>query len=74
MKVYKVELFIIDNDRLGSAEIKEVLEATKYPNYCIISEVKNIEYVFIENWSDVHPLNLYEKPDEAYEQLEFKPC
>ena len=58
MKAYKVELIIIDHDEIGGTEIKNVIEWTKYPNWCIYPQVlKVIEYE-IGEWSDNHPLNL----------------
>jgi hypothetical protein len=69
MKAYKVELLIIDHDELGLAGIKEVLQQTRYPNYCISPEVKDITSVDIGEWHDDHPLNKYETSDEEYRKL-----
>ena len=42
MKVYKVELMIIDFDGLGADAIKDEIENTHYANHCISPTVKNI--------------------------------
>lgn len=68
-KIYKVELLIIDHDDLGPAELKAVLEHTKYPNRCISPEVKQIETREVE-WSDDHPLNSTGlSAEEEYDRL-----
>lgn len=69
MKVYKVELLIIDHDELGESEIKKVIESTNYPNHCISPDIKNIECKDIGEWDDDHPLNLREKSNEHYNKL-----
>lgn len=35
MKVFKVEIMVIDFDQCGGEEIKDILESTKYPNRAI---------------------------------------
>ena len=69
MKAYKVELLIIDHDEVGLDGIKEVIENTKYPNYCISPDVKNIVSADIGEWDDEHPLNKYETADAEYNKL-----
>lgn len=66
MKVYKLEVLIIDYESLGAEEIKDVLENTKYPNWCITPQVMKIEEREISDWHDDHPLN---KKDTV--ELEF---
>ena len=56
MKVYKVELLIIDHDALGPEEVRVVLENANYPNDCIRPQIASIEDREIE-WTDEHPLN-----------------
>lgn len=56
MKVYKIELLIIDHDALGPEEIRFVLENTNYPNDCIRPQIALVEERVIE-WTDDHPLN-----------------
>ena len=55
--VYKVTLAIIDHDELGTEEITDVLENTKYPNYCIYPDVLTIEGKDIGEWDDQLPIN-----------------
>lgn len=69
MKAYKVEIFIIDHDELGEDGIKEVIESTNYPNYCISPEVKHIDGVDIGEWDDNHLLNKYDTCEEEYNRL-----
>lgn len=69
MKAYKVELLIIDHDGLGEDEIKEVIENTKYPNYCINPEVKKITSADIGEWDDDHPLNKKSTSEQEYLRL-----
>lgn len=57
MKAYKVELVIIDFDKLGPEGILDTLEETRYANDCIYPKVVNIESADIGEWTDEHPLN-----------------
>ena len=57
MKVFKVELMIVDYDNIGHDEIRDVLENVKYPNHCISPTVTNIDWRDIGDWHDDHPLN-----------------
>ena len=68
MKIMKVELLIIDHDSIGEEEIKDVLENTKYPNWCINPEVKSIKTAKVD-WHDEHPLNIKSKSDSAYIEI-----
>lgn len=67
-RVYRVELFIFEDDNLGAAGVKEVLENTRYPNHCMAPSVVQIETREIE-WSDDHPLNRRDTFRAAYEKL-----
>lgn len=69
MKAYKVEILIIDFDQLGEKEIVEVIENTKYPNYCISPTVKDIKSVDIGEWTDEHPLNNSKLHDDEYKRI-----
>jgi hypothetical protein len=57
MKVYKLEVVVIDHDNIGGEDIKDVLENTRYPNRCISPEITDIKEVDIGEWDDNHPLN-----------------
>ena len=69
MKVYKVELLIVDHDNVGGAGIVEVLENQKYPNYCISPNVMDVESAEIGEWSDDHPLNKIDTIQDEYNRL-----
>ena len=69
MKVYKLEVLIIDFDEVGEEGIIGVLENANYPNDCISPEVKKIESREIGEWDDDNPLNNTDTADEEYERL-----
>ena len=69
MKAYKLEILVIDHENVGEKEIKKMIENTKYPNYCINPNVKNIDVADIGEWSDDHPLNKRDTADEEYQRL-----
>lgn len=54
--VYKIEIMIIDFEKVGADGIKQILEQTHYPNYCIDPKVMSMETRYID-WADDHPLN-----------------
>jgi len=62
MKVYKVELLIIDHDDIGPQAVKDELEVSVYSNHCIHPQVMDIKTKTVK-WSDNHPLN------QAYHDL-----
>jgi hypothetical protein len=64
VRVYRVELMIIDHDGIGGVEIADVLQNAHYPNRCIAPEVMDIESRDIGKWSDDHPLNSAESVAE----------
>ena len=69
MKVYKVELLIIDHDELGEDEIENMLENTNYPNHCINPSVMKIDSCDIGEWTDDHPLNNNVERGSCYYRL-----
>ena len=69
MKVYKLEILVIDHDGLGSEAIRQTIENQKYPNYCISPHVKRIEERDIGEWSDDHPLNHRDRAQDEYRRL-----
>lgn len=69
MKVYKVELFIIDFDGVGKDDIIDMLENTNYPNRCISPEIKAIHEADIGHFTDDHPLNKSETCEAEYQKL-----
>jgi hypothetical protein len=68
MKVYKVEVMVLDFDEVGEDGVKSLLENTKYPNWAIHPVVRKIDTREIE-WSDDHPLNKWDTEKEAYKEL-----
>jgi hypothetical protein len=66
MKVYKLEVIVIDLDEIGESQIKDVLENVRYPNHCISPEILSVEERDIGEWSDEHPLN---KKETKYIEL-----
>lgn len=67
-KVYKVEVLIVNHDKLSEQEIRDVIENTRYPNRCIMPKVIKIESHEVE-WSDEHPLNNICTMQEEYKRL-----
>jgi hypothetical protein len=56
MKVYKIELMVIDFDEVGE-DIPVCIEEARYPNHCITPKVVSINSREIGEWHDDHPLN-----------------
>ncbi len=56
MKVYKLEVIVIDHDGVGDG-ITDTIENQRYPNHCISPHVVSVEERDIGEWSDAHPLN-----------------
>lgn len=69
MKVYKVELMILDFDEIGPEQIKEVIEYQKFPNRCISPDVIRIDDREIGEWDDDCDLNKSNKCIEAFNKL-----
>ena len=57
MKVYRVELMILDFDGLSENEMITMIENSNYPNDCISPMVVDIKAKEIGQWRDDHPLN-----------------
>lgn len=74
MKVYKVELMVLDFDDIGADGIKAEIENTKYGNRCIVPEVRACEARDIGDWSDEHPLNHRDTSDAEYQRLFAAPA
>ena len=69
VKVYKVELMIVDCDGIGAECIKEELESTEYASCCISPKVMSCESRDVGKWSVSHPLNLRDLRDAEYRRL-----
>jgi len=57
MKAFIVTLVIVDHDEVGATDIKQILEDTRYPNWCIAPQVQTVVEHEIGEWTDKHPLN-----------------
>lgn len=68
MKVYKVELMIVDVDNIGADAVKNALENQRYPNHCIAPHVMNVDERDVV-WHDSHPLNKRATVRSAYADL-----
>lgn len=64
MKVFKVEMYVVDFEGMGEEEIKRVIEDGKY----IYPNVVHMESREV-NWSDDHPLNKKSTCDAEYKRL-----
>ena len=68
MKIYKLEIMIIDFDDVGD-EITSLIENVRYPNHCLSSTVMDIKSVDIGEWDDDNPLNNNNTNKAEYERL-----
>jgi hypothetical protein len=68
VRVFKVELFIVDHDQLGAAGIKQAIENARYSNRCISPYVVRSESHEVD-WNDDHPLNQRDGWRKAYDDL-----
>jgi len=73
MKIYKIELKVIDFDEIGEDCIKQELEGTKYSNHCISPVVVQMESRDIGEWHDDHPLNKRDSEGAEYQRLFAEP-
>lgn len=69
MKAYRIEILVLDFDGHGAEGIREIIENVRYPNDCIIPDVKAIEAREIGPWDDGHPLNNRATSDAEYKRL-----
>lgn len=53
MKVYKIELMVLDHENFGQEEIEYIIRNIKYLHPSIVS----IDSKDIGEWTDDHPLN-----------------
>lgn len=68
VKVHRVVLMVVDRDDLGAEGVSQVLEATKYPNWCIAPRVREVQTRTVD-FHDQHPLNLRESSAAAFRAL-----
>ena len=69
MKVYSLEIMVIDFDNVGLEGIKDTIENTRYPNRCISPQVIGHKEADIGEWSDNHPLNMIDGQFAEYKKL-----
>jgi len=69
VKVYKVEVMVIDFDRLGADGIRVELENARFPNDCMSPKVVEVKEADIGEWDDSHPLNNRVKWKAEYQRL-----
>lgn len=71
MKVYRIDIMVIDHDDVGAEEIKDVIESHSFPNpYPQTSlNVMKVEEREIGEWDDDNPLNFISKRNEAFQKL-----
>lgn len=69
MKAYKIEILVIDFDKLGEQGIRDELENACFANDCIDLNVKKVIEKDIGEWRDDHPLNRHETCQKEYERL-----
>jgi hypothetical protein len=64
MKVYKIELMVIDHENVGQEEIKNILENSKfiYPN---VIDIKSSDI----EWLDEHPLNKRDTMKSEFDRI-----
>lgn len=56
IRVYKIELMVVDHDDVGPQDVAVLIETTRYPSRCIAPRVMNVDERAVE-WTDEHPLN-----------------
>lgn len=69
MKVYRLEVMVIDFDQCGEQGIKDAIEGSSYPNDCLSPQVKSIDCQDIGEWHDDHPLNKNSTAVSEYRRL-----
>jgi len=64
MKVYKIEVMVLDFEGLGDEEIKREIENNRFLHvHAMSSKSKEVE------WTDEHPLNNGGTMDRAFTEL-----
>jgi hypothetical protein len=68
VKVYKIEVMVVDLQKIGESAIRDAIQNAPYDNHCIWPEVRAVESRDIE-WTDKHPLNHPDQSDAEYHRL-----
>ena len=69
MEAIRLEVLVVDHDRLGANGVVDVLENQKYPNHCLNPHVMAVEAADLGEWTDEHPLNQRNGKDAEYRRL-----
>ena len=69
MKVYRLEVMVLDFDELGGDDIASIIEHTRFANRCISPTVMRWECKDIGQWRDDHPLNYSSQQREEFDKL-----
>jgi hypothetical protein len=64
MKVYKIELLVIDHENMGEDLIREELELCPY----VYPSIMHLDSQDVD-WTDEHPLNSHHDCSAEYEKL-----
>jgi hypothetical protein len=68
MKVYRVELLVVDHDNIGADSVRQELENARHANRCISPSVMSVDTREVE-WDDSHPLNYTGKQEAEFRRL-----
>jgi hypothetical protein len=68
MKAYKIEILVIDSDKVGMDELTPLIEQAQYPNDCVAPKVLTVKEADIGQWHDDHPLNKRNTFDAALKE------
>lgn len=68
MKVYKLEVLIIDADVDTIEEAESIIDNTRYPNHVNVTAITCRE-AEIGEWHDEHPLNYSDKTEKEMNRL-----
>lgn len=69
VKVYKVELQVIDFEGYSENDIKETIENCKYLDFAKVKNMTSVMVDWDEFGEDKHPLNLSKTSDAEYKRL-----
>jgi len=69
VKAYKIEILVIDHDKLGWIDTVSEIQNARFPNDCLNLIVKSVSEKDIGEWSDDHPLNKAATCEAEYKRL-----
>lgn len=68
VRVYRMEVLVVDHDRIGPDGARSALENARYSNRCVSPRVVVLDERSVD-WSDDHPLSLRDDWRAAYDAL-----